>query len=192
MIKKIKITVYCASSENISDIYLENAFELGSKLAKSGCEIIYGGGKAGLMGRLADGALSSGGKVTGIIPEFMKEKELGHTGVSSLVWVLNFHQRQKLMMESADIIMALPGGCGTYAELFEAITWKKHGNINCPILIINLNKYFNELINILNKAIDEGFMRIDDMHIWSLAGSVSDAVRYVHNFKNDYLLNNLV
>lgn len=103
-----KITIYCASSTNVADLYLDSAFELGTKLALAGQEIIYGGGNVGLMGKLADGALSHGGVVTGIIPKFLMELELGHKQIKHLILTNNLHERQKIMMERADAIIALP------------------------------------------------------------------------------------
>lgn len=176
-----KITIYCASSKNVADIYLQSAFSLGEKIANSNCEIIYGGGNVGLMGCLADGALGSGGLITGIIPDFLKNLELGHTGITKLITVSGLHERQNIMMESADIIMALPGGCGTFLEIMEAITWKKLGRIDCPIIIINVNNYFDEFIKTLQKAIDEGFMRKDHIALWTVVDDVDTAVRFLHN-----------
>ncbi len=176
-----KITIYCASSSNVNDVYLDSAFELGSKLALAGQEIIYGGGNVGLMGRLADGALSQGGVVTGVIPTFLMELELGHTKINNLIITNTLHERQKIMMERADAIMALPGGCGTFVELFEAITWKKLNRINCPILIININGYYNDLIKMLDKAIDEGFMREDHFTIWTVVSDVNQAISFLNN-----------
>jgi uncharacterized protein (TIGR00730 family) len=178
--KKI-ITVYCASSSDVDKIYLDKAFELGMKISESNCEIVYGGGNVGLMGSLANGALSKSGYVTGIIPDFLMDLELGHKGIQKLISVKVVHQRQRKMMDSADIIMVLPGGCGTFLELFEAITWKKLNRISCPIIIINIENYFDNLLNMLKKAIDDGFMREDTISLWTVVDDVSDAVRFLHN-----------
>lgn len=174
------ICVYCASSNKVSDLYLKSAYDLGSRIALSGVEIIYGGGNVGLMGKLADGAVSQGGKVIGVIPEFLLELELGHSGISKLIKTVDLHSRQRIMMEKADMIMALPGGCGTFVELFEAITWKKLQRINCPILIININNYYDDLIKMLDKAIDEGFMREDQKTLWQVVNSIDEAIAYLN------------
>jgi uncharacterized protein (TIGR00730 family) len=181
------ITVYCASSNNISESFLNSAFELGKNLALSGFDICYGGGKVGLMGQLADGAISCGGHVTGVIPEFMIELELEHTGVNKLLKVGTMHERQMLMLKDSDAIIALPGGSGTYAELFEAITWKRLGLINCPIIIVNLENYFDSLELLLQKAIDEGFMRKNDFELWNITSSIDETIRFLHKNINLFI-----
>lgn len=174
-----KITVYCASSSNVDEGYLVKSFDLGTKLASNNFDIIYGGGNVGLMGRLADGALSKGGLVTGVIPDFLMELELGHTGIKKLITTKDLHERQRIMMNSADAIIALPGGCGTFVELFEAITWKKLGRITCPIVIININGYYDDLIKMLNKAIDEGFMRKEHYNLWNVVNDIDSAIIFL-------------
>ncbi|MBX3043005.1 MAG: TIGR00730 family Rossman fold protein [Candidatus Kapabacteria bacterium] len=183
---KKKITVYCASSSNINEIYLESASKLGEMIALSGHEVVYGGGKVGLMGKLADGALRKGGKVTGIIPDFLMDLELGHSGVSKLIITKDLHERQRKMMDLADSIFVLPGGSGTFVELFEAVTWKRLGRIIIPIIIININNYFDTLIFALNKAIDEGFMRKEHFELWTVVDDIDSAVRTLHE-KNSFV-----
>ena len=136
-----RVTVYCASSSSVNEKYLESAEDLGKSLARNGIEIIYGGGKVGLMGRLADGVLSEGGKVIGVIPNFMQDIELGHNGISELRVVGDMHIRQAMMLKETDCIVALPGGSGTMHEVLEAISWKRLGLIITPVIIVNLNNY---------------------------------------------------
>jgi uncharacterized protein (TIGR00730 family) len=179
-----KITVYCASSSNVDRVYLDKTYDFGAGLALNNFEIIYGGGNVGLMGQLADGALSKGGIVTGVITDFLMELELGHLGIYKLIKTKDLHERQRIMMNSADVIVALPGGCGTFVELFEAITWKKLGRIICPILIVNINGYFDDLIKMLNKAIDEGFMRKEHYNLWNIVDDIDSAIIFLNKDYN--------
>ncbi|MDX9791458.1 MAG: TIGR00730 family Rossman fold protein [Candidatus Kapaibacterium sp.] len=181
---KKKITIYCASSKNIEKKYLYEAYRLGRLAAENGFEIIYGGGNIGMMGELANGAIKHGGKVTGVIPEFLMDLELGHKGIDKLIVVKDLHARQRFMIENADCIIALPGACGTFTELLESITWKKLGRIICPIIIVNLNNYFDDLLNMLTKAIDEGFMREEHFKLWTVVDSIDDAVVKLYGNEN--------
>ncbi|MFC2131928.1 TIGR00730 family Rossman fold protein, partial [Bacteroidota bacterium] len=133
-----KVTVFCAASKNCDKVYLDEAEKLGKMLAQTGREIIYGGGKIGLMGSLADGALLEGGKITGIIPEFLNDLELGHDGITELREVKSLHERESQMLLKTDCIIALPGGIGTFSELLQAITWKRLCQINSKIIIVNI------------------------------------------------------
>ena len=121
------VCVYCASSDKAPAIYQQAATDLGAALARAGLTVVYGGGGAGLMGRLASGALAEGGKVIGVIPQFMDELEWGHGGLSERHVVDDMHVRKRRMLELSDAVVALPGGCGTFEELFEALTWKRLG-----------------------------------------------------------------
>lgn len=175
------LTCFCASSGRVERYYLDSAYELGSILARNNKTVIYGGGKVGLMGRLAQGVLDNGGKIIGIIPKFMQAYELGHNGITKLIEVQTMHEREELMINKADCIIALPGGCGTIEELLQAITWKRLNLISSPIIIGNLNNYYLPLIQQLNKAVDENFMRKEHLQIWEVANSIPeiyDIIRY--------------
>ena len=130
-----RVCVFCASSSDVDPFYLDEAERLGKELAESGREIIYGGGNIGLMGRLADGSLKNGGYVIGVIPTFLDSLELGHTGCQELIQVEDMHTREKRMITDSDCIVTLPGGCGTFEELLQAVTWKRLGLIISPIII---------------------------------------------------------
>ncbi len=173
--KTRNVTVYCAASNNVKPEYLDSAEEFGRLLAQNGCGIIYGGGRAGLMGRLADGALKAGGHVTGIIPEFMVNLELENKDATILHRVADMHERQKKMAVDADCIVALPGGSGTMTELFEAISWKRLGLIIPPIIIVNLFGFYNPLIDLLDKMVNEKFMAAGESQIWHITESATEA-----------------
>jgi conserved hypothetical protein, DprA/Smf-related, family 2 len=139
------VTCFCASSNRVDKYYLDSAYELGEILARNHKTVIYGGGKVGLMGRLAQGVLDNKGQIIGVIPKFMQKYELGHNGITRLIEVDTMHQREEIMISRADCIVALPGGCGTFEELLQAITWKRLKIISAPIIIVNLKKVLQPL-----------------------------------------------
>ena len=166
------VTCFCASSNRVDKYYLDSAYELGEIFARNHKTVIYGGGKVGLMGRLAQGVLDNKGQIIGVIPKFMQKYELGHNGITRLIEVDTMHQREEIMISRAHCIVALPGGCGTFEELLQAITWKRLKIISAPIIIVNLKKYYNPLIQQLNKAVDENFMRTEHRQLWEVAESI--------------------
>ena len=162
------VCVYCASSERTPAVYHDAATRLGRHLAREGFAIVYGGGSTGSMGRVAGAALAAGGRVTGVLPRFMDELEWGHRTLSELRVVDDMHQRKRLMLELSDAAVALPGGCGTFEELLEAITWKRLGLFLGPIAIVNVNGFYDPLAHLLERSIAERFM--DERHgaMWSM------------------------
>ncbi len=170
------ITIFCASSNNVDRFYLESVYNFGKQLAINGFNVYYGGGNIGLMGKLADGAISKSGNIYGIIPNFLVDMELEHQNITKSFRVNSMHERQEKLMKNADIIVALPGGIGTFTELFEAITWRQLGLIHCPIYIVNINNYFEPLILLLKKAIDEGFMRIKDFDLYTITSNIDETI----------------
>lgn len=181
-----KVAVYCGSSRKSNEFLLESAFLFGKALAENGIEIIYGGGKAGMMGALAYGALEADGRVTGVIPDFLQVLELGHDGIAELKIVDSMHTRQQKMMQLSDCIVALPGGCGTFAEIIEAIAWKKLGLITSPIIIANLNNYYDNLLAQFDTAIDSGFMNPGAGFVWHVTEDIQTTVDLIVGFKNRY------
>ena len=184
--KMIKsVCVYCASSPNVAQSYIELARKTGELLAKNGIHCIYGAGSTGLMGGLANGVLSQRGAITGIIPRFMCEREWNHTGLPELIMIETMHERKELMMKKADAAIALPGGIGTFEELIEVITWRKLGLFNKPIYIVNSNNYFRHLIDMLEKAVDEEFMEEEDLELWKVVNDEVELLdEVVKNRKN--------
>lgn len=181
MNKITSVCVYSASSTQIDRAYFETAQELGQLLAQEHIRLINGAGKMGLMAAVADAALSCGGEVTGVIPRFMIEQGWHHTGLTKLIEVDSMHQRKKLMADLSDAVIALPGGCGTLEELLEVITWKQLGLYLNPIVILNTKGYFNPLLDMLGKAVDENFMRVQHGAIWQVAGTPEEAIELVRN-----------
>ena len=166
MIKRV--CVYCASSDYSDQVYLDAAYRLGEILAEKSITIVYGGGSAGLMGMLANGALSKGGKVIGIIPQFMYELEWGHEGLTELQIVNSMYERKELMMMNTDAAIALPGGSGTLEELFETITLKRLGVYLNPIILVNVKNFFDPCIQLLENAVLEKFMDERNKLMWKV------------------------
>lgn len=152
------ICVFCGSSDSVSPDYFAGARQMGRTLAKRGLRLIYGGGKTGLMGAVADGALEAGGEVIGIIIPSMNTSALAHVGLTRMDIVAGMHERKARMHELADGYIALPGGFGTFDELFEAITWGQVGAHQKPIGLLNIKNYYAPLLTAIDHAVDEGFI----------------------------------
>lgn len=176
-----RITIYCASSAQIAPKYFEAAERLTKILVAQNIEIVCGGGANGLMGKLADTCLASGGKITGIMPHFMKAVEWNHPGIENLIWTETMSERKLLLLENIDALVALPGGTGTLEELFEAITLKRLGKFLKPIIILNTDGYYDDLKRMLNKCIDENFMAKDNLLIWNFVDEPEDVLPAIYN-----------
>jgi uncharacterized protein (TIGR00730 family) len=162
------VCVYCASSSTSHPDYREAAYQLGTTLAEHRYAIVYGGGGVGSMGALADGALSRGGRVVGVLPRFMAELEWGHKGLSELQLVEDMRTRKHLMLTRSRAAIALPGGCGTLEELLEAITLKRLGLYLNPIVLVNTRAFFRPLIELLSRAVAERFMDERHLQMWQV------------------------
>jgi len=152
------ITVYAGSADHLKQVYLDAAWLLGETLAKQGRTLVFGAGKTGLMGAVADGALAAGGKTVGVINDGLNLPHLAHAGLSELEILPDIHTRQARMTQLADGIIALPGGFGTFAELFEALTWAQIGFHNKPVGLLNVAGYFDPLVTMIEKAIEENYI----------------------------------
>ena len=175
------ICVYCASSSQINPTYFDAAEKLGKILSDNNLQLVYGGGSVGLMGQIADTMLAAGGRVTGVIPQFMCEQEWDHNGLTELIITETMHERKEKMAFMSDAAVALPGGCGTFEELLEVITWKQLGIFTKPIIIVNIDGYYDPLIEMLNRAIEQNFMR--DLHrdIWTVVASAEEVLPAILN-----------
>ena len=151
------LCVYCGSSGAVAPAYREAASALGASLANAGIEIVFGGGRVGLMGLLADAALANGGRVTGIIPARLRDAELAHPSVSELVIVASMHERKQRMAERADAFAVLPGGIGTLDETFEILSWKQLGLHDKPIFLVDIDGYWARLRGLLEDIVERGF-----------------------------------
>jgi uncharacterized protein (TIGR00730 family) len=168
------ICVYCASSQRCDKAYRDAARELGKVLASEGFSIIYGGGAIGSMGALADGALSVGGKIVGVLPQFMMDLEWGHQKLTELRVVEDMRARKHVMLSQSQGVVALPGGSGTLEELFEALTLKRLGLYVHPIVLVNTRDFFTPLVKLLEHAISERFMDQRHLQMWQLVATPAD------------------
>lgn len=175
--KETKIAVYCASSTQIDECYFKDARRLGNLMADKGITLVNGAGNMGLMAESADGCLEKGGKAIGVIPTFMIGEGWCHNGMTEIIETADMHERQAKMAEMTDAGIFLPGGCGTFAELMELITWKQLGLYLKPIILLNTKGYFDSLLNTLHQAITENFMRPVHADIWKVAPTPEEALR---------------
>src|SRR6478609_6235349 len=157
MIKSI--AVFCGSSLGNDPHFQIQAKLLGQTLAKQNIELVYGGAKIGLMGAVADGALDEGGKVIGILPKFLRSKEIAHEGLTQLILVDSMHERKTKMNELCDGVIALPGGYGTLEEFFEMLTWSQLGLHQKPVAILNVNGFYDSLTALVQTMVDKGFLK---------------------------------
>ena len=176
-----RVCVYCASSPDLEDCFLDSAYALGQFLAQSEFTTVYGCGGTGLMGKVADGALDHGGKVVGIIPGFMIDREWAHQGVTELINVDSMHERKSRMEKESDAFIILPGGCGTFEEAWEIITWKRLDLHEKPICIANLWGYYDPFVAQFEKAISDQFMRNEHRKLFDVRESIEEVNNWVAN-----------
>ncbi len=177
------IVVFCGSSEGNDLDILFAAQELGQVLAKRNITLVYGAAKIGVMGKVAQGSLDNGGKVIGIIPDFLKLKEVFHSGLSELIVTNNMHERKLQMHERSDGIITLPGGYGTLEELFEMITWAQLGLHQKPIGILNTNGFYDDLLKMLRKMVAQGFLKIENYTMLLVDDSVDGLLKQMQDYK---------
>ena len=168
------VCVYSASSTKIAKVYFDVAEELGRLLAEKKINLINGAGCIGLMAATSDAAL------TGVIPHFMVEQGWHHTGLTRLIETETMHERKRMMADLSDGVIALPGGCGTLEELLEIITWKQLGLYLNPIIILNINGFYNPLLEMLQRAVEGNFMRKEHVAIWKVASTAEEAINLLY------------
>jgi len=161
-----RVTVYAASSQALAPEYFDVAARLGRALAVAGMPIVYGGGSTGLMGALADAAGEAAGEVHGVIPKFLMDMEKGHQGLTSLEVVPDMRVRKHMMLADSRAVVTLPGGCGTFEEVFEAMTLKRLGQYFGPIILVNSNGYYDLLLDFLRHSVRERFMNQAHLDLW--------------------------
>lgn len=174
------VCVYSASSTKIPEIYFQAADELGRLLGERGLRVVNGAGNIGLMRAVSDATLAAGGTVTGVIPRFMVEQDWYHKGLTELIVTETMHERKQRMADLADAVIALPGGCGTFEELLEIITWKQLGLFTNPIVILNTDGYYDALLALFERAVKENFMRDQHSGMWAVARTPEEAVRLIY------------
>jgi uncharacterized protein (TIGR00730 family) len=170
----MNVCVFCGSSTGKDTIFADAARETGRLIANAGHTIVYGGGNIGLMGITADSALANGGKVIGVIPDFLMNREVGHRGLTELVLVNSMHERKKKMADLSDVFIALPGGWGTLDELAEILTWRQLGLIDQPIGLLNIASFYTPLVEQMKTMSDKGFLHSANLGILTVESSVKE------------------
>ena len=166
------IAVFCGSSSGTNPSHAQAAEQLGKWLAENQLELVYGAGNVGLMGILADAALAAGGRVLGVIPDFLMRWEVAHHGLSELIVTETMHQRKQMMSDRADAFVVLPGGFGTLDEFFEILTWRQLQLHNKPIGILNVHGYFDALLQLRDHQIETGFIRSEHRRLFVVADRI--------------------
>ena len=170
------VCVYCGSSARVNDVYKEAARRLGAGLGRAGIQLVYGGGRVGLMGILADAALAAGGRVVGIIPGHLQALEVDHSGLHELVVVESMHERKRMMVDRSDAFVVLPGGLGTLDEAFEVVTWKQLRLHDKPVLIADIAGYWRPLLDLLQHIDGEGFVSGGHSRLIEVVDGVDDVM----------------
>ncbi|MBD5771355.1 LOG family protein [Marinomonas colpomeniae] len=179
----MKIAVFCGSSTGNNPSYINEAKKLGLFFGKNGIDLVYGGGKVGLMGTIADAVLESGGNVFGVIPEYLKEKEIEHTGLTELFVVADMHERKAKMASMADAFVALPGGAGTLEEFFEVWTWAQLGHHSKPCALYNTNGFYQDLLAMITNMTNSGFLNEEYANMLILADTPKELVDCIEAYQ---------
>ncbi|MBG6061755.1 uncharacterized protein (TIGR00730 family) [Flavobacterium sp. CG_9.1] len=178
-----RITVFCGSSMGTDEVFQSQATLLGQTLAKQNIELVYGGANIGLMGAVADGVLSEGGKVIGVIPFFLQSKEIAHTNLTELIIVDTMHERKTKMNALCDGVIAMPGGFGTLEELFEMLTWAQLGLHKKPIGLLNTNGFYDALIVLIQTMVDKGLLKAVNQQMLLVSDNINDLLDNMKNYK---------
>lgn len=175
--------MFCASSSGFDEVWINTASYVGKYFAQQRITLVYGGGKVGLMGAVADGALANDGKVIGVIPEFLDTKEVGHHGVTELIVVDTMHERKAKMNALCDGVIALPGGFGTLEELFEMITWAQLGLHKKPVGLLNTNGFYNHLSAFIQHMVDTGLLKKENQDMLLIADTIEELLDKMKNYQ---------
>lgn len=177
-----RITVFCGSSLGTDEIYKTQATLLGNKLAEENIALVYGGANVGLMGAVADGVLEKGGEVIGVLPNFLRSKEIAHNDLTELILVETMHERKTKMNDLCDGVIALPGGFGTLEELFEMLTWAQLGLHKKPIAILNNDGFYDSLITFIQTTVDKGFLKEVNQEMLIVSDNIDNLLDKMKNY----------
>lgn len=177
-----RITVFCGSSIGNDEAFKSEAILLGETLAKKSIGLVYGGAKVGVMGAVADGVLNNGGEVIGVIPQFLRTKEVAHEDLTELILVKTMHERKTKMHELCDGVIALPGGFGTMEELFEMLTWAQLGLHQKPIGLLNTNGFYDDLIQLIKNMVDKGFLKQINQEMLQVSDNIKELLTKMENY----------
>jgi uncharacterized protein (TIGR00730 family) len=179
-----RVTVFCGSSSGVNEGYMRQATLVGQTLAAQNIEVVYGGANIGLMGAVANGALSRGGKVIGVLPHFLKSKEIAHNQLTELILVDTMHERKLKMNELCDGIIALPGGFGTLEELFEMLTWSQLGLHKKPIGLLNIDRFYESLSAMIQTMVTQGFLKEVNQKMLLISDDIVDLVNQMNRYES--------
>lgn len=178
-----RITIYCGANVGNDVVFEQQAYLVGKTLAQQNIGVVFGGGKVGLMGAVANGAMQNGGEVIGIIPQFLNAKEIAHDNITEMITVETMHQRKTLLNELSDAMIALPGGFGTMEELFEMLTWSQLGLHNKPIAILNTNGFYDALLTLIQTMVDKQFLKKEYQQMLLHSDNIIDLLEKIKNYK---------
>lgn len=179
------VCVYCGASTRVDPSFTAAAFSLGQKIAQAGIQLVYGGGRLGLMGAVADGALSEGGKVVGYMPTHLQDMEQAHTGLTESHIVKDMHTRKRCMFERSDAFVALPGGFGTMDETFEIVTWKQINLHDKPLVLVNINGYWDPLRKLVENTVNKKFAKDEHLNHFNFLDRVDDVVPFLKTLPDE-------
>lgn len=180
----MKITVFCGANNGKSELYIKNATELGEWIADNNHTLVYGGGKVGLMGVIADTVLKNNGEVIGIMPQFLVDREISHTGITEFIIVDDMSVRKDKLIDLGDVFIALPGGPGTLEEISQVISWVRVGKKDAPCILMNVEGYYDFLEQYFDKMVEEGFLTREDRVRTLFADSVDEMQEFIRNYNN--------
>lgn len=180
----MKITVFCGANNGQSELYKENAIELGEWIAKNNHTLVYGGGKVGLMGIIADTVLGNGGEVIGIMPQFLVDREISHNDINKLIVVDDMSVRKTKLVDLGDVFIALPGGPGTLEEISQVISLVRVGKKDAPCILMNVDGYYDFLEQYFDKMLEEGFLTIDDRERTLFTDSIAEMQEFIVSYTN--------
>ena len=180
----MKITVFCGANNGKSELYIKNATELGEWIADNNHTLVYGGGKIGLMGVIADTVLENRGEVIGIMPQFLVDREISHTGITEFIIVDDMSDRKTKLVDFGDVFIALPGGPGTLEEISQVISWVRVGKKDAPCILMNVDGYYDFLERYFDKMVEEGFLTKEDRKKTLFTDNIEEMERFIFNYKD--------
>lgn len=181
----MKITVFCGANNGRNEAYKENAMEVGKWIATNNHTLVYGGGKVGLMGIIADTVLEKNSEVIGIMPQFLVDREISHTGITEFIIVDDMSERKTKLVDLGDVFIALPGGPGTLEEISQVISWVRVGKKDAPCILMNINGFYDFLEQYFDKMVKEGFLTKEDRARTLFAKSVSEMGEFIDNYNKN-------
>ena len=180
----MRITVFCGANNGKSELYIKNATELGEWIADNNHTLVYGGGKIGLMGVIADTVLENRGEVIGIMPQFLVDRKISHTGITEFIIAYDMSDRKTKLVDFGDVFIALPGGPGTLEEISQVISWVRVGKKDAPCILMNINGYYDFLEQYFDKMVAEGFLTKEDRKNTLFTDNIEEMERFIFNYKD--------